>query len=847
LLSLSLCGASCASKSLIKNYHIIGDNDTVTVSGNVLTIDLGPAAKDFAFYELVLAAGLVDDTGGNALAADYSLEFFMDSGSGTPAGFDMETSTAKVKLGASSDEAVVFDFALAASTPPGSYNLCYCNDQMDITLAALGDSAETYKLQDDTTCHAKGIIDMDADADSCVSKCSAGCVGPNCYCSGLPEAKKGALCLPKEECAAKCTAESGCIGINVHDTLPICYLVDMCDAFDAPTPPAVLTVQVVTSSLALTMSAADIAVLMADEDTAMQAFATGLSDELGVTVVVTAITFGRRLSADPRELQSSVTVDFYTEDTSAFADIAALSSASDTTSLVGSLGTALVRSGMPVAIVGVTVAAPTYTSITTDPPPCNANVTNCTNVTESRALWGDAAYWAAAGDTGSHISLVPASYLYFAAEPGTACTQVTDFKERAGTVTVTSRVLVGVDYVVTPGINQSLEITGPDLTYDSMDLLSKDRVMVIDCGGTCGVSGPTDKMVGFGNVTLWNDLMPHSYFQDPPWADAQNDPVNVVAAATPVPTPAGYSYSVQYDSGYYAGFNVDVTDASLIVAIDGTMQLLKSFQCYEMCSSGCTGPWCKCGGYLSGIDGPTSNALCADRETCQYLCDQVDCQAIDMSKSADRCFLNTLPKSGDGSIDTVATHAQFMADAGYQIVSQMPPNSGPAARKLEEPERRAQALLPPVDLGYSWSQILRFKDLTFTTGGTFKLCFCDSTLLGGTATPCLTAKDYAVEVGKVHSSGVSCLLSQPKLQRAACVPMMHGDMPKPLRCYSGPPPMLSPPLIASTQVSIDESVATETYVPPAGSSAGSYAPEEDSVLTVPQSGNAAPPGGKGPR
>merc|ERR1719506_2299565 len=304
LLSLSLCGASCtASKDLVKNYHIVGDNDTVVVDGNTLTITLGPAAKDFAFYELTLAAGVIQDMNGNAFAAEYALEFFMDSDSGTEVGFDVETSTAKVKLGASSDDPtdskVVFDFALAGSTPPGSYNLCYCNDQMDSTLAVLGDSAVTYMLQDNTVCHAKGVIDMDTDADSCVSKCSAGCVGPNCHCSGLPEAKQGALCLPKEECSARCTAETGCVGINVHDTLPICYLIDSCDAFTAPTPPAVVTVQVVTSSLAVSMSDADIAVLMADEETAMQAFETGLAAELGVAVTVTGITFGRRLSTDP--------------------------------------------------------------------------------------------------------------------------------------------------------------------------------------------------------------------------------------------------------------------------------------------------------------------------------------------------------------------------------------------------------------------------------------------------------------------------------------------------------------------------------------------------------------------
>jgi hypothetical protein len=443
--------------------------------------------------------------------------------------------------------------------------------------------------------------------------------------------------------------------------------------------------------------------------------------------------------------------------------------------------------------------------------------------------------------------------MYFEAEMGTACTQVMDFKERAGTVTVTSRVLVGVDYVVTPNIKQSLEVTGPDLTYDGKELLSKDRVMVIDCGGTCGVSGPTDKVTGFDKVGMWNDLLPFSYFQDAPWNDDQNDPVNVVTATTPMPTPEGYSYEVTYDSSYYAGLNVDISTPQ--VAIDGVLQPLKSFQCYTMCGiSECEGPWCKCSGYLSGIDGPSSNALCADRETCQYLCDQVDCQAIDMSKTADRCFLNTLPKLSDGTIDSAKALEDHLAvDAGYQIISQLPPNSGPSSRKLkghdddkddDDDDEKPEALLPPVDLGYSWKQILRFKDLTFTTGGTFKLCFCDSTLLGGAATPCLTKKDYSVEVGKVHSSGVSCLLSQPKLQRAVCEEMKHGDSPKPLRCYSGKAPMLTPPLIMSTQVAIDKSVEEKKYVAPAGSSAGAYSPEEDEKTgqPKPQSGNAGPPG-----
>jgi len=364
---------------------------------------------------------------------------------------------------------------------------------------------------------------------------------------------------------------------------------------------------------------------------------------------------------------------------------------------------------------------------------------------------------------------------------------------------------------------------------------------------------------------MWNDLLPHSYFQDPPWEDAQNTPIDVVTPTTPMPTPEGYSYEVTYDSSYYAGMNVDVSSVS--VAVDGILRPLKDFQCYTMCgNTECTGEYCKCSGYLSGIDGPTSNALCADRLTCQYLCDQVDCQAIDMSKTSDRCYLNTLPKKTDGTIDSAASLAALMVDAAYQIVSQVPPNDestapGPGGGKGGPTPRRLQGgkggkggkggastpLLPPKDLGYSWSELLRFKDLTFTTGGTFKLCFCDSTLLSGTATPCLTKKDYSVEVGKVHSSGVSCLLSQPKLQRATCVEMMHGADPKPLRCYSGAAPTLTPPLLASTMIEIDAAVAADTYVPPVGTTAGSYSPEEEGVQPSPVSQNAAPAGGKGPR
>ena len=72
------------------------------------------------------------------------------------------------------------------------------------------------------------------------------------------------------------------------------------------------------------------------------------------------------------------------------------------------------------------------------------------------------------------------------------------------------------------------------------------------------------------------------------------------------------------------------------------------------------------------------------------------------------------------------------------------------------------------DYGFSWGDLLRFKPVQFKSGGTFKLCFCDATLTADGV--CMTEKDYKIEVGTIHASGVSCLIADPKLQRVSCTP-----------------------------------------------------------------------------
>merc|ERR1712139_409617 len=79
--------------------------------------------------------------------------------------------------------------------------------------------------------------------------------------------------------------------------------------------------------------------------------------------------------------------------------------------------------------------------------------------------------------------------------------------------------------------------------------------------------------------------------------------------------------------------------------------------------------------------------------------------------------------------------------------------------------------------GFSTQSVLRFAPLTLPSAGTYKVCFCDSEVSG----KCSTNADFSVEIGKVHVSGLSCLLSVPKLQTAQCFEQYFGG----LRCVSG--------------------------------------------------------------
>jgi hypothetical protein len=681
--TLTDCGTNkiCEADDAVINYYLVSSlvSSVPDNSFNRIYIDTTNITS-FRRYSLTVPANSFSDGTLTGPSSPYTFEFekvdkytnFQHARKAVPAS------------GASEQDGLVFgistyDMRGEDGGSPGTFTMCYCDDQKDSTLEVLGDGDTTYKLYDDVKC---GMTPYPTDAElyvvanifipehQCEAKCSKGCTGPFCFCSGYDTtATSETLCLSPALCREACDAIPDCGGIQIHDDLPQCVLLK--------------------------------------EDSAC----------VGAIVNGTAAAFPMDNPIEAEDWQL-------------------------------------------------------YTKLA-----------------------------------------------------GSACTHLSDFTERAGTLFITNRVEVSVDYVLHPGEAGSIELTSPSsytsarklamsrklalplgyyyyyyddfepsLTYDhspvfgfpmATSLLSKDRITIIDCKGTCGVSSPTTALVlpeGAEKISTWNDLYPHSWFSDSPHVDKEN-PKEADKTLDYKSQMGMQKYSAR-DGFYCYDANINLDEAK--VPWEGTMKPLKDYQCYAKCASG-GGEGCS--GLYSGFDGPESNALCLDQQMCQYVCDQLgECGSIDMHKSRDRCFLNKKSEC--------ETHTeQLLMDPNYVLLIKGAEYNDEQAGTTADAFPRELG----TDYGFSWGDLLRFKPVQFKSGGTFKLCFCDATLTADGV--CMTEKDYKIEVGTIHASGVSCLIADPKLQRVSCTPQAHGG----LRCYEHmDAPMPEAPQIGVAQLPTDE-------------------------------------------
>jgi hypothetical protein len=389
------------------------------------------------------------------------------------------------------------------------------------------------------------------------------------------------------------------------------------------------------------------------------------------------------------------------------------------------------------------------------------------------------------------------------ARTGGTCMYMDDFfgedaeeevSRNLGKIYVTQKVQVGVNYVVTPNKPTSLEVTGTNIS------VAKDRIMLIDCVGSCGItqgtpyaSIPADT---FGKYVAVNTIIDRPSL-------AENFPLEAdVSAAT-------YSYKT-IKNKYCPG--------NLVPAPAGSLQ--ESHQCFSKCyvNAPCTDEGsCFCDGFFAGHDGPDSSALCLNEQQCEWLCSMTEgCHSIDMHGTKNRCFLNTAVC--DTYVD--AEPSQLVPSLDYNL----------RVKVLDENERRLQSHgrelssaqvrnLLMQDPGISWESLLRFRNLELTSGGEFKLCFCDSDLLGENEV-CDGPEDFTIEVGRVHATGLQCLLSNPKMTRGTCTEQLYGG----LRCYDDALPEVEVPTDFTSVPHVD--LAERSKVAKALVSFCQFAPED---------------------
>jgi len=417
-------------------------------------------------------------------------------------------------------------------------------------------------------------------------------------------------------------------------------------------------------------------------------------------------------------------------------------------------------------------------------------------------------------------------------ETGAACTQIEDYTETVGVLTVTTQVYTGVDYVVTPGQQVSLEVTNVNGNYLTFDAHDKDwdtagsrdvgaswnRVMVIDCKGQCGQAGPSGNVQINGAGASLSDWAIHS-------------PTNFWSDSIYGTNDAGTRSYISRAYATFAGMHCERSTTSNNLNILATgLEAAEAVLCTTVCQSGDGHESC----HLQHVD-PSGNAICASAdgastslEVVQSLCDQIDamdgfyCDSVEQHLGATDYFYLNGGADGDALCDKVAA-------ANYNLYVASDDTAESSGAQLVQVDEEVILTANLNDWPFSWSQMLRFPSLTFTTGGTFKVCYCEHDRASNKL--CNSVDDFDVEVGLVHSSGVSCLLTDSRFTSADCENQLYGGM----RCYAGaidtPDHLVAPTRTRSVFELLKEDINPQWIDVEACSSAGgAHSTETGSVL-----------------
>jgi hypothetical protein len=336
-----------------------------------------------------------------------------------------------------------------------------------------------------------------------------------------------------------------------------------------------------------------------------------------------------------------------------------------------------------------------------------------------------------------------------------------------GQLAVTARADIGRHFVIEPGAPASLELTGQGFNQD------KDRMMLIDCQGTCGLTKPTAAAVypdagasgRFGAFQPIRDIAREeaAVLESCPYFNHTEDQFLVHELFEEIPA----RFCTR---GALAGSAANAIESPVAARV---AELYSCSRC-----AGDPNATQFCSGYLGLDDSLVDDAICLPKYECEHLCVLAGpaCHSVSMHATLPRCFLN--PPACEEEVVT----DMLGVDADFAVLLKRPEPEATAAapvniRDLEEIDwaESARGNLVSPSLGASSSAILRFAPLNVPAAGTFKVCFCDSELSPG---GCKSDADFAVEVGRLHLSGLGCLLTMARLRRATCVEQYFGG----LRC-----------------------------------------------------------------
>lgn len=288
---------------------------------------------------------------------------------------------------------------------------------------------------------------------------------------------------------------------------------------------------------------------------------------------------------------------------------------------------------------------------------------------------------------------------------GDNCQQDTAFDVTIGKLAYSARFDINNDYLFDPHQANSVEVAGQRLNA------TMDRITVIDCKGSCGISPPTEL---FQEFSVENGFVA-SDFADPRLHQDCCSELNNVNA--------DFKYW-QVENRHCAHGYLSPQDLSS-----------ESSSCESCVGSSCLG--------FDEVHNTMS--FCLDDNACRGVCDAHDeCVSFSMHRHLNRCFLHT---------SVCSDVSAWSFDASYVL-------------------NIKQVTIQNDVLGFAaetWSSsLLDFAPFTLPLG-TFKVCACDYELLedGGTCSRS-DKRDYAVELGTIHVTGASCMFTRAIQSRWHC-------------------------------------------------------------------------------